>query len=284
MTDESGSGEATLGDAQLIDRSGQADIYEWGAGRVLRLMFDGSSVTDLTREAEAMQAASAAGVPVPAAHEVLTVDGRAGMVMDRVDGGPMLSAMLARPWRIFPLARRFGEIHGQIHQIEAQRGEGEVHEAVASRLNQLESGDAWLRDWARRELEQLPRGGVLLHGDYHPLNLLMADSNPVVIDWPGASAGLPEADIAQTLVLIEASDPPNGSPLMLKLLRVLRTRLFIPVYLRGYRRVGEFDRELVNRWRMVRTVERLAVAPANEERALRRMIRESGGPRDFGPT
>ena len=68
------------------------------------------------------------------------------------------------------------------------------------------------------------------------------------------------------------------------LLRVLRTRLFIPVYLRGYRRVGEFDRELVNRWRMVRTVERLAVAPANEERALRRMIRESGGPRDFGPT
>jgi aminoglycoside phosphotransferase (APT) family kinase protein len=196
----------------------------------------------------------------------------------------MLSAMLGRPWRIFPLARRFGEIHAQIHQIEAPHGEGEVPEAVASRLDQLEASDAWLRDWARRELEQLPRDGALLHGDYHPLNLLMEDSNPVVIDWPGASAGPPEADIAQTLVLIKASDPPNRSPLILKLLRALRTRLFMPLYLRGCRRVGEFDRELVNRWRMVRPVERLAVAPANEERALRRMIRESGGPRDFGPT
>ena len=200
MTNESGSSDERLNDARLIDRGGQADIYEWGDGRVLRLLFDGDSTADLTHEAEAMRATSAAGVPVPVVHEVLTVDGRPGMVMDRVDGGPMLSTMLGRPWRLLRLTSRFGEIHARIHQVTASSRETDLHEAVASRLDRLEPDDEWLGAWARNELEQLPRGQALLHGDYHPLNLLMADDHPVVIDWPGASAGAPEADIALTRV------------------------------------------------------------------------------------
>ena len=196
--------------------------------------------------------------------------------MDRIDGGPMLSVMLGRPWRLLPLVRRFGEIHAQLNAVPAPEGLVTVHEWSRGQLERLEPTDAGLRKWGERELETLPGGDSLLHGDYHPLNLLMpSDGEPQVIDWPGAAVGPAEADIARTRVLIEAAEPPNGSPVMLTLMGVFRTRLFIPRYLRAYRRVRPFDRELVERWRMVRAIERLAEAPPSEERALRRMIARS---------
>ncbi|MBT5773085.1 MAG: phosphotransferase, partial [Dehalococcoidia bacterium] len=204
-----------LGDARLLDSGLQAEIFEWGEGRVLRLVMDGGGEISgaaggdepmLAREAEVMRAARAAGVPVPGVHELLTVDGRPGLVMDRVDGGPMLSAMLGRPWRLLPLVRRFGEIHAQLNAVAAPEGLVTVHEWSRSQLEKLGGADARLRAWAERELETLPGGDSLLHGDYHPLNLLMAGGEPQVIDWPTASIGPAEADIAQTRVLIEAAE------------------------------------------------------------------------------
>lgn len=208
-----------LGDALLLDRGMQAEIFEWGEGRVLRLVMEGGGDAEmLAREAEVMRAASAGGVPVPAVDELLTIDGRPGMVMERIDGGPMLSAMLGRPWRLLPLVRRFGEIHAEMHGVQAPEGVVTVQEWSRAQLAKLGGADAGLRAWAERELETLPSGDSLLHGDYHPLNLLMADGEPQVIDWPAASVGPAEADIARTRVLIEAAEPPNGSPVMLKLM------------------------------------------------------------------
>jgi len=218
-----------LGEARLLDSGIQAEIFEWGEGRVLRLvMEDGGDAAMLAREAAVMRAASADGVPVPAVHELLTIDGRPGMVMDRVDGGPMLSAMLGRPWRLLPLLSRFGEIHAQMHAAPAPDGLVSVHDWSRGQLAKLKPADAGLCGWVERELERLPSGDSLLHGDYHPLNLLMAGGEPQVIDWPTASVGPAEADIARTRVLIEAASPPNGSPVMLTLMRAFRTRLFIP--------------------------------------------------------
>ena len=63
-----------LGDARLLDSGLQAEIFEWGEGRVLRLVMDGGGEISgaaggdepmLAREAEVMRAARAAGVPVP---------------------------------------------------------------------------------------------------------------------------------------------------------------------------------------------------------------------------
>lgn len=274
-----------LGDARLLDSGMQAEIFEWGEGRVLRLVMEGGGDeiagaaggggAMLAREAEVMRTASAGGVPVPAVHELLTVDGRPGMVMDRIDDGPMLSAMLGRPWRLLPLVRRFGEIQAQIHGTPAPEGLVTVHEWSRVQLAKLGAADAGLRAWAERELERLPSGDSLLHGDYHPLNLLMAGGEPQVIDWPAASVGPAEADIARTRVLVEAADPPNGSPVMLTLMGVFRKRLFVPRYLRAYGRMRAFDRELLERWRMVRAIDRLAEAPASEEQALRAMIARS---------
>jgi tRNA A-37 threonylcarbamoyl transferase component Bud32 len=46
----------------------------------------------------------------------------------------------------------------------------------------------------------------LNHGDFHPLNVLLADAGPVVIDWSNADEGAAERDVAFTYVILATSD------------------------------------------------------------------------------
>lgn len=41
----------------------------------------------------------------------------------------------------------------------------------------------------------------LLHGDFHPANVLLSPQGPVVIDWTNAHAGEPAFDVALTWVI-----------------------------------------------------------------------------------
>ena len=274
-----------LGDARLLDAGREAEIYEWGEGRVLRLLRAEQAAVGRTvlGEAAAMRSAAAAGLPVPAVYDVCTVEGRPGLVLERVDGPPMLSTMVRQPWRIFGLGRRFGEMHAALHEGVAPAGIASVRVSIASHLERLEPGDEWLRRWAQDQLATLPQGTALLHGDFHPVNVLMGADGPMVIDWPGACSGPAEADVARTMVLVEAASPPGANWMLKRFLGLFRTRVFMRRYLAGYRKRRALDLEVLSRWQLVRVIERLVEGPSEEQPTLRRLIRESGGPRDFGP-
>jgi aminoglycoside phosphotransferase (APT) family kinase protein len=71
----------------------------------------------------------------------------------------------------------------------------------------------------------------LVHRDFHPLNVLLAESGPVVIDWSNAGEGDPEADIAFSQVILATSDA--DFPRWLEWIgRALRRR-FVGAYLNG---------------------------------------------------
>ncbi len=274
MTSESSSTPERLEDARLLDRGGEAEIYEWGDGRVLRLLNAGTraSLDAIRPEVAAMRAAGAAGVPVPGVYDLVEFDGRVGYVMDRIDGGPMLDALLRQPWKMLGLIREFGAIHARVHGIRAPEGMTSSHERLTRELARLPDSDAELRGRGEQLLATLPGGESLLHGDYHPLNLLLDRDRPVVIDWPAATSGPPEADVARTSVLMAAATPPKGMPVMLWLMGALRRRLFIPRYVAAYRKQRSLDLDQVRQWKIVHAIARLVEAPPEEGGALRELI------------
>lgn len=282
MTSDNESLEARLAAAPLVGRGAEAEIYAWGDGRVLRLFSSESSARRYPAvEAAVMRAVAAAGVPVPAVDEPARIGDRAGLVMERVDGGGMLESLKRAPWRAGAVARRFGELHASIHASPAPPDLPTVHDSVAASIANLDPEDQWLRDWAEHELGELPAGTALHHGDFHPENVLVGSDGPRVIDWTGAKIGPPEADVARTLVLLEGSMPPHAGWVERLLIGLLRNRTFLPGYRVGYLRHAPLDMRSVRRWRMVRIIERLVEGPDSEQPALRALIRESGGPADF---
>lgn len=121
------------------------------------------------------------GYPVPAVEEVS--DDGADMVMERIKGMDMVSAIGKHPWSIPRQGRMLADLHLQLHELIAPE---------------------WFHD------APVGRGDRLLHLDLHPLNVMIGPRGPVVIDWTGACRGDPAVDVALAWVLMAAGEVPTG--------------------------------------------------------------------------
>ena len=230
---------------RLLASGRDGDIFEYGPDRVLRRARDGRSIQ---HEARIMEYVRARGVPVPAIHEVRA--NGAEIVMDRIVGPTMLQAISRRPWTLSRHAAVLADLHRRLHAIDAP-------------------------DW----LAQLPDGGDrVVHLDLHPLNVLYGPDGPVLIDWTNAARGLAATDLAQTWLILEASDTSDqgvvarvGAPLQRRFAHLVLREFDRPEIVRQLRRVAESrarDRNV--RPREVRAMERIV---EREERRLARHLR-----------
>jgi tRNA A-37 threonylcarbamoyl transferase component Bud32 len=83
-------------------------------------------------------------------------------------------------------------------------------------------------------LHRLVLDAGLVHRDFHPLNVLLTDRGPVVIDWSNAGEGAPSEDVAFTQVILATSD--SDFPRWLEWIGRVARRRFVAAYLDG---VGE---------------------------------------------
>jgi len=245
---------------EKIAEGGEAEIFAWDEGHVLRLLREGGTVDRLEREAAAMRAAAAAGVPVPVPGEILTYAGRAGMVMERVNGPDLLTIVARRPWSIRRVGRMTGELHVALNAVPAPAGLPDLREVCDRHIRSLDVPPELehLRAFSLEALAGVPDGDALCHGDFHPGNIIDSGRGPVIIDWPGAARGDPDGDYVRGVLLLSLGEPPPGSPLMLRLgARVLRG-LLLSRYRAAYTAIRRPDPRAVARWEVVRAAERLA--------------------------
>ena len=85
-----------------------------------------------------------------------------------------------------------------------------------------------------RELGRIHRtvldAGVV-HGDFHPLNIILAADGPVVIDWSNGGEGDPMSDVAFSQVILATSDA--DFPRWLESVGRAVRRRFVGAYLKG---------------------------------------------------
>src|SRR5919198_4585226 len=91
-------------DLERVGTGYQADVFAWGPGRVLRLAHRPDQRQDVANETAALTAAGRAGAPVPTAFGRVEVDGRPGVVMQRVEGEDLLFLLGRRPWLLPDIA------------------------------------------------------------------------------------------------------------------------------------------------------------------------------------
>jgi aminoglycoside phosphotransferase (APT) family kinase protein len=231
----------------------EAEIFPHDDTTVLKLFRTERPVASIESEAAAMNAVRAAGGPAPEARGIVREDGRPGLLIERVAGQDMLTLLGKKPWMVWRYGRILGEAHAALHDVAAppelalQKQRLRMHiEAAASDAPEHRA----LADFVLAQLDALPQGDRICHGDYHPGNVLLTASGPVVIDWPGATAGDPHADVARTLLLLDISQPPPGSPSLVRALARYARRIIRSSYLASYRRARALDDDLLARWRI----------------------------------
>jgi len=135
------------------------------------------------------------GYPAP---EIVSVDG-ADLVLERATGPTMRVDLARRPWTILRHARLLADLHRRLHHIPAP-------------------------EW----LPAIGPGGVVIHLDLHPENVLLHGKGALVIDWANARAGHWADDVAQTVVILAGGNFNRVTKLAL--------RVFLRAYLAGFDR------------------------------------------------
>jgi aminoglycoside phosphotransferase (APT) family kinase protein len=254
----------------------EAEIFAWGEGRVLRLLKD-PLPGQAEREASAMRAAAAAGAPVPAVDEVVEVDGRAGIVMERIDGLDGLAVLGRQPWRLPAMGRLLGDVHAQLHETTAPGELPGVRDWLGQRIAASELIPRHLGDFALELLEELPDGDALCHADLHPGNVLLGHEGPVVIDWTGVMRGDPMADVAWTRLLLRVARPQPTAPALVRAGARLGGKVLASRYLRAYGRRRPLDLDAAERWEPVLLADRIAKGLESDEPGLTAMLEDYRG-------
>jgi aminoglycoside phosphotransferase (APT) family kinase protein len=177
-----------------------------GELRSLRIHWLPDRERTIAVETAALRQCAAVGFPAPTVETLSEVDGLPAAVLSWLPGRPVLSEMEKRPWRMRRLARRMGATQARLHGCPPPQ---ELREGAPERwLTLIEPEFENLVD-SLRELR--PATTSLIHMDYHPLNVL-TDGRELtgVVDWPGAAAGDPRADLARTAITLQTAPIPPG--------------------------------------------------------------------------
>lgn len=247
----------------LLAEGRTAEVFDLGDGRVLKLLRHGFPSGLLDVEAEKTAAVHAAGVPAPAVHERRLVDGRPGIVMDRIDGVSMVDRIRSAPWTAGRCGHRLAAVHTRVLEA-AGTGLPDIKDRLAGAIDATDL-PVRHRSVAKDALLRLPDGDRVLHGDFHPLNVIVDDDRMTVIDWVDASAGSPSADVARTTWLMSPVVIPIEQPAR----RIIQA--VAGFVRRGYLRAPPpmADPAEVYGWRLPVVAARIAEGIPHEDDALR---------------
>ncbi len=199
----------------LVGTGRTAEVFEFGSGRVVKLLRSGIPAAWAVQEAELTAAVHARGLPTPAVHDIVELDGRAGVIFERIDGPSMWTGMLASDEAADRLARSLASMH---LEILAELAPTPLPSLIARTTDKVAAATS-LSSSERLEAKKLAAGldeaSGLCHGDMHPGNIILAATGPVVIDWYDAAAGSPTADVVRTSLLIRPSPEGQRPPVHL---------------------------------------------------------------------
>jgi len=253
----------------------EAEIFEWNEGTVLKLFRGRTPSAD--RESTALATVATAGGPAPRLIDRVEIDGRAGLVIERIEARDMLAILERAPTRLVGEARRLAETQVAIHRIvaapELQDTRSLLREAISDGPLASE-----LRAFALGVLETLPEGDRLIHGDFHPGNVLVGDA-ATVIDWTAATRGHPLVDVARTRLLLDMGRPLAPSAWMRAVIRLGRGA-FSRLYLRRYAQLSALDGGLLDRAKPVVAAARLREGVEGEEEELTSIVAAARRMRD----
>ena len=273
MTGVPGAAEGD-GGREVIARGMRSEIIAWGPGKVLKLYAPGWPAGAAAAEAADTRRLHELGLSVPAVFEQVEVEGRQGIVFERVDGPTMEARIKARPWLGGRLIRRMAETQAAINRVRMPAARP-IKDQLANKLRRASALPDGARGAALAALAAMPDGDNLCHGDYHGGNVILAPGRgPVVIDWDSPSRGRPAADVARAYLVINQSPlhvPAAARPLLGALVGGWK-RAYLAAYWRAAAVAPPEGAEFAA-WLWLHAAARLAEGIAVEERALLAMVR-----------
>lgn len=262
-----------LGDPIATGRC--AEVYAWPdeGDQVVKLFPPDYPIELVAAEQLACEEATRLGVNHLACHGRVTIEGRLGLILDRVHGESLTTTAERNPLTIRSGSRTLAVEHAKLHAAHTDR----LPEVRQSAIAALDTAPLAFLTPAQREtavalIKALPAGDSVLHLDFHTENVFAHDDGHTVIDWATALRGDPAADVAATVLLIRDAELWPGTPWLKRVAVQLIRSIVLSTYLGEYQRLTGMTSTQIDAWRVPNLILRMSTLDIASERG--RMSRE----------
>jgi tRNA A-37 threonylcarbamoyl transferase component Bud32 len=193
---------------EKIGEGAFADVHAWAPGQVLKLFKAGFPRRHSWWEARMTRVAFAAGAPAPEVFDEVALEGRFGVVLQRLDGQTLSQLSRSGTMTRDQTGAILASLALSVHKIAPPPDLLSLHDTMAG-SSRLSSGmlPKHIATGILTLIERLPPGDGLCHGDLHPGNVIMTADGPRLIDWGGATRAPAGLDLACCHVLLSELHP-----------------------------------------------------------------------------
>ena len=239
-----------LEDCKVLGAGGHGKVLRLNDDTIVKLFYAGDSIVDIKREQDYAKKAFVMGIPTAIPFDIVRCEDMYGLVFELMNADIVSSYLNQHPDRLQEVAVKYAQTLKQLHSTPvAPNALSSTKELYHTRIEGLR---AYMTDeevdTIHRINDAIPEGNTVVHGDFHPKNVMIQDGELVLIDMADLTAGHPLYDLgsmALTHHLPTDERIENITDMKAEMVRKL-WRLFLSNYLgtEDPRAIGLFEKKL----------------------------------------
>ncbi len=193
-------------DCEVIGKGGHGKIFKVGEDTIIKVFTDNSTIEDVERERRFARYAFMHGVPTPITYDVVETELGYGVLFEILNGTTLGKFLTAHPEKFDEYSEKFAGLLCTLNSIEAD--EDIYPDFVQVYHDRADHAKKYITDseaeTMKRIIDAVPRGTTMIHGDYHPNNVMIDSSGELmIIDMADISRGNGFFDIGGTYTMMK---------------------------------------------------------------------------------
>lgn len=191
---------------KIIGIGNTATVYEWGKDKVIKLFHQDYPKDAIEKEFFNSIAIRNMNFEKPNAYEIIACKERIGIIYDRINGESLQDWVLktgdVQECAVYMASLHKLIIKNKIEGIPSYKDFLKFHISKAPSINLKQQKEVFV------DIDLLPDGDTLCHGDFHPGNIIISNGRVITIDFMNICKGNLLYDIARTVFLLEYTPVP----------------------------------------------------------------------------
>ncbi len=193
-------------DCRIIGQGGHGTIYQIGEDTIIKVYRDHSALEVIENERQYARNAFVHGIPTAIAYDVVQTEQGYGVMFEMINGMTLGSFLNKHPEKTEEYSIKFADLLHTLHTTAASSDlYMDFHDVY---LERAEKAKAFIpeehAEALKRIISSIPRGRVMVHGDYHPNNVMIDDEGELLlIDMADISRGNGFFDLGGSYMLMD---------------------------------------------------------------------------------
>ncbi|MBE5915944.1 MAG: STAS domain-containing protein [Pseudobutyrivibrio ruminis] len=185
---------------ELIGGGTNGEVYRVDKENIIKLFKEDTSFEVIDRERNLAKQALIEGIPTAISFDVVQVEERYGIMFELIDADSLSTTLKNKPKEYDSYVDKYIDLIKKIHSIK-----GDSDKFINIKSVYYDAID-YSKDYYTKEellklrnlVDSVPDTGTLIHGDYHPNNIMVQDGELILIDMGDMTLGHPMFDFLAT--------------------------------------------------------------------------------------